>query len=189
MAVNAEALQKIMKMVPNDSRLSIKYRDNPNKEEIEFEFNCGYDAIARLSLMDLDVEKLGIPPTEYGVTIDAERTAFHKLFANLSTNGDTAKFRVVDGDLLISAEGEGGSFDARLTGNPNSTVYVNIKSPIRPLEFSLKYLNKMTGATFCDRVMFDINSETPGRITYAIEGEEGPTGALRFYLAPREEEE
>jgi proliferating cell nuclear antigen PCNA len=138
-------------------------------------------------LINLEMEKLGIPEAEYSLTINAERTAFHQLFMNLSTDSDTAKFTLLDGNLLISAEGEGGSFDATLRGNAkDDTFELELMQPLRPVEFSLKYLNKMTAATFCKRVVFDVSDDVPGRITYFIDDDEGDgAGALRFYLAPK----
>jgi proliferating cell nuclear antigen len=190
MAMSMVALQRIIKMIPNKSELRIINRERPNKAEIEFHFDCGYEAVARLSLMDLDYEKLGIPTVEFDITIDAEQPAFHRLFANLASNGDTANFEVVDGDLLITAIGDTGSFDVRLKKDTEDGVIdLTVRNIVPQLGFALKYLNKMTAATFTDRVTFDIAAEFPARITYLIEGEEKPAGALRMYLAPKLEED
>jgi len=190
MAMNVRDLQRIVKMIPKTSELTLKNYENPKKAELEFHFDCGYDAIASLMLINLDQEVLGIPETDYSIRIDAERATFHQLFANLGTNGDTSKFEVEDGGLVVTAKGEGGSFVARLDGSKREgAVVVTRLNPIPPLEFSLKYLNKMTTASFCERVLFDINAETPARITFVIDGEEGPSGALRFYLAPKVSDE
>jgi len=186
LAVGVAPLLRVMKMIPNNSTLRIVHQKKQTKEHLEFHFHNGFNATSKLVLIDIDQEKLGIPDAEYAVSINADKKAFHDLFANLAVNGDTASMKVVDSELVVAAKGEGGSFKARFRqGSDDKEFELTVNEHIPALEFSLAYLNKMTGTSLSNRVIFDIAADLPGRITYKIEQQEEVVGAVRFYLAPK----
>ena len=191
-AVSTIALDKALKMVPDNSYLHMSHKPG-SKDELVLDFYCGYEARVKITMIDLEFERLGIPDTKYHLQVNGEKIAFHTLFANLNQSGDNAIFSIVDGSLIISAIGDGGEFTAKFrTDDEDDTFQITLHKPSPPLGFSLRYLNMMTNTYLSRRAVFDIAENAPARITYDITSphyEEEVIGKVRFYLAPRIENE
>ena len=162
--------------------------------------------------MDIDTEHLGIPDTEYEATVKMSSNEFQRICRDLSSIGDTVtiavtkdsvKFttsgdigeanitcrRTSDGDMkeekVKTEDGEDGEKGGKTKSSEGQNVDIDLQEPVT-LTFALRYLNSFCKATsLCENVRLQLSKELPVVVQYLIED----MGYVRFYLAPKIEEE
>merc|ERR1712167_500440 len=136
-----------------------------------------------LKLMDIDSEHLGIPDTEYKCQIKMPASEFQRICRDLAILGDTVTIAVSKDGVKFSVSGEMGS--GNMTLRQNSSGDTKVEEPVT-LNFALRYLNFFTKATpLSSTVILNLSKDVPLVVEYRIE----ETGHIRFYLAPKIEDE
>jgi len=151
----------------------------------------GQDKISdfELKLMDIDSEHLGIPDTEYDVTIKMPSAEFQRICRDLASIGDTVTIAVTKDGVKFTTTGDIG--DANITMRQNAedvkekNISIELAEPVT-LTFALRYLNSFTKATpLADQVMVRLSANLPIVVRYEIES----VGYVAYYLAPKIEDE
>lgn len=145
--------------------------------------------VAEIKLMDIDNDQLGIPETPYKCTIKMPSKEFQRIVNDLQVLGDTCTISCTKEGVRFSVSGSIGTGNV-LTRTNNSDkeenlVAIDMDEPVE-LNFALRYLNFFTKATaLSPSVIIQMSPEVPVLVEYPI----NDVGAMRFYLAPKIEED
>jgi len=191
LGINLTNMAKIMKCAGNDD--SVTLRANEDGDTITFIFdspNQERQSQFEIKLMDLDVEHLGIPETDYACVVRLPSSEFSRICRDLSQIGDSLQVTCTKNGVQFSAKGDLGNGAVRLTQYSNvdkedEAVVIDLQEPCSAT-FAIKYLNHFTKAgPLTGRVQLSMSSEVPIVLEYQIE----EMGYIRYYLAPKIEEE
>ena len=186
---------QVLKCCNNDDTVTLKADENADQMAFMFE-NQSQDRISdfELKLMDIDSEHLGIPETDYKAAVKMPAAEFQRICRDLAVLGDTVTISVTKEGVKFSVTGELGSGNMTIRQNSSvdtkedEAVSVEMEEPVS-LNFALRYLNFFTKATsLSGSVNLQLSADVPLVVEYAI-GEGGSAGHLRYYLAPKIEDE
>ncbi|KAI7688431.1 hypothetical protein SSS_01846 [Sarcoptes scabiei] len=145
--------------------------------------------------MNLDAEYLGIPDTNYNVTVKMPATKFQRICRDLSQIGDAVTISCTKSGVEFRASGDLGNGSITLNQNssidkPEEEVTIAMQEPLTQT-FALKYLNQFTKATpLCVQVSLSLSPDVPLVVEYKVMNEDkddpdGDIGNIRYYLAPK----
>lgn len=142
-----------------------------------------------LKLMDIDGEQLGIPDTPYKCSIKMPSEEFQRIVRDLQVLGDTCTISCTKEGIRFSVSGSIGTGNiltrANATDDAKEAVVIDMEEPVE-LNFALRYLAFFTKATkLSDSVIICLSPEVPMVVEYPI----GDVGGIKFYLAPKIEED
>lgn len=191
MGMNLNNMSKMLKCAGNDDIITIKADDGGDTVTFMFE-SPNQDKISdfEMKLMDIDSEHLGIPETEYEAIIRMPSQEFARICRDLSSIGDTVVISASKEGVKFSTKGDIGSANIVCRQNtsvdkPEEATVIQIQQPVS-LTFALRYMNSFTKATpLSNTVTISMSSELPVVVEYKI----AEMGYIRFYLAPKIEED
>lgn len=214
LGVNTPNLSKVLKCAGNDDVVTLKCEEQTDTLTLVFE-SPSQDRISdfEFKLMDIESEHLGIPDTEYKVTVRMPAGEFQRIIRDISVFGDTCKldysysipkirtinfnFSLYPGTISVTKEGIRFTSKGDLgTGNimlkhntsvdkDDDAVVINMEEPVE-LNFALRYLTLFTKATALGpTVTLSLSPDIPIVVEYPVD----TMGHIRYYLAPKIEEE
>ncbi|KAI3778002.1 hypothetical protein L2E82_06949 [Cichorium intybus] len=191
MGMNLGNMAKMLRCAGNDDIVTIKADDGGDCVTFMFE-SPNQDKIAdfEMKLMDIDSEHLGIPEAEYEAIVRMPSSEFARICKDLSTIGDTVVISVTKEGVKFSTRGDIGTANIVCRQNtsvdkPEEATIIEMQTPVS-LTFALRYMNSFTKATpLASQVTVSLSSELPIVVEYKI----AEMGYLRFYLAPKIEED
>lgn len=195
MGMNLTNMSKMLKCAGNDDIVTIKAEDKGDTVTFMFE-SPNQDKISdfEMKLMDIDSEHLGIPETEYEAIVKMPSSEFLRICRDLSSIGDTIVISVSKEGVRFSTSGDIGSANVICRQNtsvdkPDESTVVEMREPVS-LTFALRYLNSFTKATVLSpTVTFSMSANLPIVVEYKLLNNNGDFGYVRFYLAPKIDEE
>ena len=140
--------------------------------------------------MDIDYEQLGIPATPYKCTVQMPSKEFERIVRDLQVLGDTCTISCGKEGVRFGVSGQIGTGNILTRANATAEkekdqVIIDMEEPVE-LNFALRYLNFFTKATsLSDRVLISMSPDVPVVIEYPI----GEHGSVKYFLAPKIEEE
>ncbi|GFY84538.1 proliferating cellular nuclear antigen 1 [Actinidia rufa] len=143
-----------------------------------------------MKLMDIDSEHLGIPEAEYDAIVRMPSAEFARICKDLSSIGDTVVISVTKEGIKFSTRGDIGTANIVCRQNtsidkPEEATIIEMKEMVS-LTFALRYMNSFAKATpLASQVTISLSSDLPVVVEYKI----AEMGYIRFYLAPKIEEE
>ncbi|GFP87643.1 proliferating cell nuclear antigen large form [Phtheirospermum japonicum] len=154
----------------------------------ELEANA-QDKIAdfEMKLMDIDSEHLGIPESEYEAIVRMPSAEYARICRDLSA---IVVISVTKQGVRFSTRGDIGTANIVCRQNasldkPEDATVIEMESSVTQT-FALRYMNSFAKATpLSNQVTIRLSSELPVVVEYKI----ADMGYLRFYLAPKIEEE
>lgn len=191
MGINLGNMAKCLKCAGSDDSITMKAEDTG--DVVSFMFEAPQQerfADFELKLMDIDAEQLGIPDTDYAANIRMPSSEFKRIVTELSTIGDTVNVSVTKDGIKFSTTGDIGSANitcrqAASVDKQEDAIVIDLNEPVK-LAFALRYLNSFAKATPLSSVVtLSMSQELPVVIEYRI----SDMGYLRFYLAPKIEDE
>ncbi|KAB2607035.1 proliferating cell nuclear antigen-like [Pyrus ussuriensis x Pyrus communis] len=191
MGMNLGNMSKMLKCAGNDDIITIKADDGSDTVTFMFE-SPTQDKISdfEMKLMDIDSEHLGIPEAEYQSIVTMPSAEFARICKDLSGIGDTVVISVTKEGVKFSTRGDIGTANIVCRQNttvdkPEEATVINMSEPVS-LTFALRYMNSFTKATtLSNTVTISLSSELPVVVEYKI----AEMGYIRFYLAPKIEED
>ncbi|CAK9173605.1 unnamed protein product [Ilex paraguariensis] len=191
MGMNLGNMAKMLKCAGNDDIITIKADDGSDSITFMFE-SPTQDKIAdfEMKLMDIDSEHLGIPEAEYEAIVRMPSTEFARICKDLSTIGDTVVISVTKEGVKFSTRGDIGTANIVCRQNtsvdkPEEATIIEMQEPVS-LTFALRYMNSFTKATpLANQVTISMSSDLPVVVEYKV----AEMGYIRFYLAPKIEED
>lgn len=173
--VNFQSLCKILKCFDKEDRLTVSMAASGGPLVLS-----GPRSTFELSLLDVDVETLAIPPHDYPLVVTIAADVLQNILQQLGTIGDVlvVRFDVNAGsELLFMIEGPTG--EKGTVNVPLDTCAARHRYRLN-VSFALKYMNMFAkGAALCDKVRLSLDEQHPLKAEY---------GPLTFYLAPKIED-
>lgn len=189
--LNSQHLAKVLKCAGNDDIVTLKSQKESDTLTLVFE-SPKQDRISDfdLKLMEIESEHLGIPETEYVCTIRMPSAEFQRIMRDLAVLGDTCSISCTKEGVRFSTSGDLGTGNILIKHNPGvdkeeEAVVIDMQEPVSLL-FALRYLNNFTKATpLGPTVTLSLSPDLPVLVEYPI----GDLGYVRYYLAPKIDEE
>lgn len=193
-------MSKALKCANNDDTCMIKYEEG-DSDSITFTFaDTKRDKTqdVTVKMMDIDSEHLGIPEQDYAVVCEMPSSEFQKTCKDLTMFTDTLNVTATKAGIVFSGKGDNGQ--SVITYSPNSSadnedeaITLEVVDPVN-VNFSIKYMNQFTKASsLSSRVRISLSNDVPIVIEYPLTDDGKTTGTqnghLRFYLAPKIDEE
>ncbi|KAJ3433411.1 proliferating cell nuclear antigen [Anaeramoeba flamelloides] len=187
--INLGTLSKILKSASSDD--SIRIFTDENIESITFEFINNEKSIKstyEIKLIDITGDPVGIPETEYSVTVSMASTEFSKICKDLGVMGETVKVEQKDKKVIFSTSGELGTGSIEINEGENidesTTTKIESNENIE-LSFALRYLTLFSkAAPLCENVSLSLELNVPLVVEFPI-GENGCLGSIKYFLAPK----
>lgn len=191
LGINMEAFSKIIKCGNNEDYLTLLAEDSPDTVVSIFE-DKKKERVSEysLKLMDIDSEFLRIDDMQYDSVINMPSTEFTKIVRDLKNLSESLNITVTKDSVKFTSEGESGTGSVVLKpftdmDHPDQSVSVNLENAV-DLTFGLKYLSDIVrGATLSNTITIKLADKTPALFEFRLEA----GGYLRFYLAPKFDEE
>jgi len=192
MGFKVGGLLKILKCAGNKDSLTMRAEDQPDKCSFIFE-SPNKDKISQFdfALTDIDQEHLQVPEQEYFVNIKMPSAEFSRICRDLANFGDTVVISCTKGQVQFAANGDLGTANIRLQesnsidDDESDRVQIDVGEPLT-LSFAVRYLNNFAKAqVLSDYVTLMLTPKTPMVVEYKI----GDYGQIRFYLAPKIDDE
>ncbi|EXB54149.1 Proliferating cell nuclear antigen large form [Morus notabilis] len=191
LGMNLSNMAKMLKCAGNDDIVTIKADDAADSVTFMFE-SPNQDKIADfdMKLMDIDSEHLGIPEAEFQAIVRMPSAEFARICKDLSTIGDTVVISVTKEGVKFSTRGDIGTANIVCRHNtsvdkPEEATIIEMEETVS-LTFALRYMNSFTKATpLANQVTISLSSDLPVVVEYKV----AEMGHIRFYLAPKIEEE
>jgi len=191
MGMNLGSMSKILRCASNDDIITIKAQDQADTVTFMFESpNQEKVADYEMKLMNLDQEHLGIPETDYAAVIKLPSSEFQRIIKDLSQFGESVVISCTKEGVKFSAAGDIGTGNIKLAQTANvdkeeEAVTIDMQEPVT-LTFACRYLNMFTKAScLAPQVSLSMSPEVPLVVEYKI----GDIGHIRYYLAPKIEDE
>jgi proliferating cell nuclear antigen len=190
LGISLGSLSKVLKCAGNDDIITIRAEDSGDNATFVFESPKG-DRVCeyQLKLMDIDSEHLGIPQQQYDAVVTMSSAEFQRICRDLATIGESVQIAVNKEAVKFFVKGELGSGTISLRNGSSidkeeEATKISLNNPAS-LTFALRYLNFFTKATpLSNTVTLSMSKEAPLLLEYTIN-----TGYVRYYLAPKIEEE
>jgi len=189
--LNLGSLTKILKCAQNEDSIVLNSIEGNDALKLTFESQKN-DKLAEfeLKLMQIDGESLGIPEADYSSEIKMPSAEFQRICRDLTVLGDTVTISTSSEGVKFSVAGDMGSGSIHLKGSQASVdseeaVVVKVEEE-NSLTFALRYLNLFSkGSSLASKVSLSLSTKIPLRVEYNL----GDLGYLRFYLAPKIDDE
>lgn len=190
MGMNLGSMSKIMKCATNDDIITIKAQDDADTVTFVFE-SPNQEKISdyEMKLMNIDTEHLGIPETDYSVTVKMPSAEFQRICRDLSQIGDSVRITCTKEGIKFSTSGDLGTGNVKLSQTANvdkdeEAVIIEMQEAVS-LTFALRYLNSFTKASpLSAQVQLSMSADVPLVVEYKIQD----VGYVRYYLAPKIED-
>uniref|UniRef100_A0A7S3GHV2 DNA sliding clamp PCNA n=1 Tax=Palpitomonas bilix TaxID=652834 RepID=A0A7S3GHV2_9EUKA len=191
LGLNLTSISKVLKCAGNDDSVTLKGEDDSDVVSLIFE-NESKDRVSDFDVktMIIDSEHLGIPETEYKASIKMPSGDFQRIVRDMSTIGDTIQVAASKDGVKFSVSGDLGKGSILLKQNTETEkeedqVVIDLQEPV-DLSFALRYLSFFTKASpLSDTVSLSLSPDVPLVVEYKV----ADMGHLRFYLAPKIEDE
>jgi proliferating cell nuclear antigen len=191
LGINLQSMAKVLKCAGNDDTITLKADDNGDAVTFMFESKSqtrisDFD----LKLMDIDSEHLGIPDTDYKCVVTMPSGEFQRICREISVVGDTVQIAASKDGVKFSVSGDLGSGNIIVRQNQGvdkdeEPTIIDLEEEVN-LTFALRYLNFFAKATsLSTSVTLKMSPDVPLVVEYKM----GDLGHVRFYLAPKIEEE
>ncbi len=193
LGVNLTQMAKIMSCSKDEDLLTLSARST-NPDELSFTFESPKQSRLSnfcLKLMDIDSEHLSIPDMDYSMVISMDSSEFQRICKEIALVGDTVKISTSKEGVRFSTKGDMGRGTILLKsglgeGDDEEDEVVIEGTAKLDLTFSLRYLQLFVrGTTLSKRVTLKLAQDSPLCVEYPIPDK----GYLRFYLAPKIEDE
>ena len=201
-------LIEIFRCAGNDDIITVKAQDQADTVTFMFESpNQEKVSDYEMKLMNLDQEHLGIPETDYACVIKMPAREFAQVVRDLSQFGESVVISCTKEGVKFSAAGDIGMGNIKLAQTANvdkeeEAVSIEMQEPVtltfatrcallnikltKFLQIVPRYLNMFTKAScLAPQVSLSMSPDVPLVVEYNI----GDIGHIRYYLAPKIEDE
>ncbi|KAL5964510.1 Proliferating cell nuclear antigen [Taenia solium] len=182
---------KILRCAGSTDSITLKAGDKADTITFLFESkNQEKVSEFELKLMDLDVDHLGIPETDYKCVIRMPASELQRICRDLGQIGDSVVITVAKDGVGFSSTGDLGSGKVKLSPSanadkPEESVSIEMSESLT-MTYSLHYFNIFTkAAPLSSQVILSLTADVPAVVEFPIED----LGHIRYYLAPKIEDD
>ena len=190
-AFNMLNFHKLIKTINNSSTLSLYIdREDPNHLGIKIENSEKNSRTTyKLNLLDLDHQKIIVPPTEFTEVITLPSTEFQMICRNMSNLAEYMEICSVDNEIIFRCKGDFSEQETVVKDKSANALKDVEGKPVGGGEivqgvFSIKHLVHFTKCTnLCTTVELYLKNDYPLIIRYGV----ATLGSIRLALAPHED--
>lgn len=189
--INMLKLHMLIKTICNNDILSLYIlKDDPNKLGIKIENNeKNVKTIYKLSMLDIDVLNIQIPPVDFHTIITMPSTSLQKIIRDMHNLAEYIEIRNIGGQLILSCKGEFCTQETVLGTEKSQNITIkrndneNNEQEIIQGVFSLKYLSIFTKCTnLCNVVEIYLKNNYPIILQYQISS----LGSIKLCLSQQD---
>ncbi|KAF8742327.1 hypothetical protein AX14_005195 [Amanita brunnescens Koide BX004] len=169
LGVNLGSLSKVLKCAKDDDICTLKALDDADTLNLIYEAKHS-DRVAEydMKLMDIDIDALGIPDTEYDARITMPSTEFARIVRDLSSLGESVRIDVSKEGVRFTCDGEAANANVLLRQSEESGPIGKVKKMKSKEEDDAPSSSKKVKKDVSDVDMEEDEEEKPA----ASEGEE-----------------
>lgn len=189
--VSLKKLLQLLKCALHDDKVTLKAEDTGDALILIFESPSNEQKVSsyELKLIDIESEQLGVGQPEGQAVVKMSASEFKQVCHNLMSIGDTMAIDASKENITFSVTGEDSSGTITIQNSPGADdtvgTSVEVDKPLQ-MSFALKFLNLFCKATpLSETVQLSMSPDAPLCVEYLI----GDLGHLRYYLAPKIEDE
>jgi len=178
--VNLDEFRKILRRGSAKDRLSLEVTSD---RKLKIIFSNKAERSFSIPLLDIAGEEIASPSIEFNVYGRLASEVFEDAIKDASLISDYVKISA-DGDFLkISASGERGDVEVKLSEASGSLIELNVKEPSSST-YSLNYLEDLVKASRASEILvLEFSTDMPLKLSFELPNE----GRITYYLAPRVE--
>jgi len=183
--LNMNNMFKLIKTMNNSDILTLFLKTNsPNHLGIQINNNeKNTQTIYNLNLLDINDEKIEIPPATFETELTLPSSDFQKIIRDMTNIGELIEIKSVGNQLILNCTGDFANQETCLCETNNGLQFTQMNEPNQPVQgiFSLKYLSLFTKCTnMCNQIHIYIKNDYPLVITYTVAN----LGEIKLCLAP-----
>jgi len=194
LGINMPNCAKVFKCAAAGDTVEVCHRDGTDTASFVF-LHKNEDKVSdyEINLLNLDLERLDIPGTDYQAVVTLPSLDFQRMVRDLSQFDDSVTITVTQQGVQFAASGVGSGQGiiacmklavTQEQGKERETVSVRVEGTLT-LSYTLKYLCLFSkAAPLAPSVTLSLAPEHPLVVQYAI----AELGHVRYYVAPRVED-
>jgi len=190
LGVNIANLSKVLKLSDPADSITLQADQDPSTLKLTFENpKTQRSTEFSLNLIQLDVEHLSIPETQYSSLITINSGEFSKICKELQALSESLTIKTQPDSVQLQVEGQAGKGFVKLTSNDSDRkedqTMIEVEEAVEQ-QFALNYLNLFNkAASLSQHTRLCLHNEQPLVTEFRIES----LGVLKYYLAPKISEE
>lgn len=186
--ININLFQKILNIRREEQIIHIY---NLDTDKINIDFTCEqkdvYNNFFKLPLIDLDMEQLCIPDTEYELDVGMKSKSFKQLIDQLSNFGDVVSIAYQNDELKLETSDDiDNSMEIKIGIDDLDSCAVEENADIQNM-YSIQFIHYMTQCfKISPLVNIHVSPDIPIQIKYLFDNaDETTNNYIRFFLAPK----
>ncbi|KZW03324.1 proliferating cell nuclear antigen [Exidia glandulosa HHB12029] len=131
LGVNLASFTKVLKCAKDDDQVTLKAADSADVLEMRFESpREARVSEYQMKLMDIDMDELGIPETDYDACVTMSSSEFQRIVRDLSNLGESVRIEVNKDGVRFAADGEAANGSVLLKQTDSAQkAFANKKKP------------------------------------------------------------
>jgi proliferating cell nuclear antigen PCNA len=188
LGINSTVLYKVLNAREKTQIIDIHYTNNSDKLLINFtsENKVEFDKHFELPLIDLENELMGIPQIEHQAEFTISSPHFSSIINQLQMFGDTMDIECNEDRIMLNSHSnDNGKMFVEIKIDDLTTFIIDEGGSLN-LSFSLKYLHNICLYNKLAReIEIKISDSYPIQVIYDLGGMNGENAKIKFYLAPK----
>lgn len=185
LGINIANLAKVLKLSDPSDSITLQADQDPSTLKLVFENPKSQRSTEfNLNLIQLDVEHLSIPETEYSSLITINSGEFSKICKELQALSESLTIKTRPDCVQLEVEGQAGKGFVKLTSDDSdrdNATAIEVTEPVEQ-QFALNYMNLFNKASsLSTHTRLLLNADQPLVTEFRIDS----LGVLKYYLAPK----
>jgi len=185
---------KMVECLKEDQKIVLHMNDADDKLSIDLVGEKGINKYFEIPLIDVDIENVNIPETEYDADIELKSELFTELVGQMSLFHDVINIRCNGENVNLTSSGESGKMSVKMNDDDILMYAIEEDAEIQ-LAFSLLYFHKMClFRKLAPSLSLHLSSEAPMKMVYRLDNTSSDNteiddckNYLRFFLAAKVE--
>ena len=186
LGINNNLLFRILNCYQKGHILEFNVDDDGDRFHISFDGGEDSNVTCKkfqIPLMDIDIEMLNVPDTDYSVDVKLETKTYVDIIQEMKNFHTNVKVDLKPEAIQLDANGEEGRMMVELD---NFTEYAIEEDCNDSILYSLKYLHWMCSfSKLSDEIELHFSKDLPMKMVYNLKNEKN---YIRFFLAPKIED-
>lgn len=181
---------KMIECLNEGQEIILHMDENSDRLSMDLVGEKGLNKYFEVPLIDIDLEEVEVPDTEYQADIELKSDIFQELVDQFELFNDALNIKCDDEHIDMTSNGEQGKMSIKI--DADDIIEYAIEEDLKiSLTFSLPYLHKMCMfKKLATSVSLHLSNETPMKLQYKLgDNDEEDENYLRFFLASKVEDE
>jgi len=179
LGIDLAEMDKVMSRAKSEDEFVLELSEEENRLILTFRGK----STRRFSLPLIDIRETELPEPKLEFTASAQVSAgaIQDALKDAGLVGDSVKFEISSEEFKMSAEGDSGSVEMKLSKGDEGLKKLDVKQQARAM-YNINYLEDMSKAASSDDIVtVNLGTDLPIQLDFPM----GKKGRLSFLLAPR----